>query len=897
MHGINIHSSNILENTKKVNEVNHFQRGAEYLKADFHLHTKSDKEFKTSITDENEFIEKYIDELKKKGISIGAITNHNKFNREEFKLLRDAAIKENIFLLPGVELSIKDGRRGLHALVIFSYEDCENIESNLSKIDAFLHSAFGVNPRFDRDRNPSRCKIDLDKTIEILQELGCHYFIVLAHVDHECGFFHEFKGGRIMDFLKKGYFRNQILACQGANGSSKNKFLNDWVKNVVKETGKPERNYIPAFISASDPKSIEQVGNKYSYLKIGDFSFDAIRFSLINHEVRVRNEPLEYTYPRITRLLVETPHLMSNIDVRLNNDMTDLIGIRGSGKSAFVETIRYALGLDAKEDSEYKENLVNHAIGPGGKIVLEVQTSTQNYIIERIINERPKVYRDGEYIPDLLPSSIFRVIYYGQKDIQKQSMERGTQIELIDQFIVEDLRHLHEKIDEKETEIKKALKRSSELQEQVDKENYYKTKKASLDDKIHTFEKLKIAEKLKKEANFKKDEVLLNKIDSSLDNSTNYISAFKDKITNEFSFISSITSEENPSIFNSIKENLENLITIWLEKIQELENAEGKFSDKVKQLQSKFIEEKNKVEEEVARIKREINVTEVSLDDYGKHIQEIEELKLKISEIEEYKKETIVVEKQKKILYSSLQDLWHQQWSIRERKKEEINSSQELVQIDIKYKQSKKSYEEFLIEFFKGSRLKSEKLQKLTQIFTDNIEIFNSLGDKEKLQSVGFTDNEWTKFKEKIFESEAEFCLFRVPDLIEIKYKGKCIQNLSLGQRASALLMLLLTQENIPVIMDQPEDDLDNQTIYEGLIKRIVELKGKRQIIFATHNPNIPVLGDCEKIIVFTNETNKIETEYGSIDRVQIQKKIVDIMEGGEEAFNRRKNIYNQWIV
>lgn len=220
-----------------------------------------------------------------------------------------------------------------------------------------------------------------------------------------------------------------------------------------------------------------------------------------------------------------------------------------------------------------------------------------------------------------------------------------------------------------------------------------------------------------------------------------------------------------------------------------------------------------------------------------------------------------------------------------------------MVHIDIKYKQSKKSYEDFIIEFFKGSRLKFDKLQRLTQVFTDNIELFNSLEDREKFQLVGFTENEWVKFKEKIFDSEADFCLFRVPDLIEIKYKEKYIQNLSLGQRASALLMLLLTQENIPVIMDQPEDDLDNQTVYEGLIKRILELKGKRQIIFATHNPNIPVLGDCEKIIVFTNEADKVETESGSIDKIKIQKKIVDIMEGGEEAFTRRKNIYNQWIV
>jgi len=673
--------------------------------------------------------------------------------------------------------------------------------------------------------------------------------------------------------------------------------LNNWVKEVAKETDKPERNYVPAFISASDPKSIEQVGNKYTYLKLGDLNFDAIRFSLVNHEIRVKNELSEINHPRITRLLIETRLSMSSIDISLNSNMTNLIGIRGSGKSAFIEAIRYALELNPKEDSEYKENLINHVVGAGGKIVLEVQNSTQSYRIERIFNEKPKVYRDNEYKPDLLPSSIFRVIYYGQKDIQKQSMERGTQIELIDQFVEENLRHVQEKIDEKETGIKNILKKSDALQEQIDREGYYKERKAALDDKICTFKQMKIAEKLQKEANFKKDEVLLQKINSSLSNSKNHIYSFKEKITTEFSFLTYITSEENPTIFNSIRDSLEELKVTWLKEIKNIENAEENSSEIIKQLENNFIEEKINVEEEIAKIKREINVTEVSPDDYGNYIQEIEEIRLKILEIEKYKSEIIEVERQKNILYSGLQDLWHQQWSIREQKKEEINSSQELVHIDIKYKQSKKYYEDFMINFFKGSKLRVEKLQKLTQIFSDNIELFNSLENKEKFLPVGFTENEWTKFKEKISESEAEFCLFRVPDLIEIKYNEKCIQNLSLGQRASALLMLLLTQENIPVIMDQPEDDLDNQTIYEGLIKRIITLKGKRQIIFATHNPNIPVLGDCEKVIVFSNETDKIKTEFGSIDKVQIQKKIVGVMEGGEEAFNRRKNIYNQWIV
>ena len=97
-------------------------------------------------------------------------------------------------------------------------------------------------------------------------------------------------------------------------------------------------------------------------------------------------------------------------------------------------------------------------------------------------------------------------------------------------------------------------------------------------------------------------------------------------------------------------------------------------------------------------------------------------------------------------------------------------------------------------------------------------------------------------------------------------------------------------------MIDQPEDDLDNQTIYEEVIKEIVKLKPRMQFIFATHNANIPVLGESEKVIAceFDNGVS-IELKDGSIDTPSIQKAIVSIMEGGKNAFNRRKEIYNIW--
>ena len=116
-------------------------------------------------------------------------------------------------------------------------------------------------------------------------------------------------------------------------------------------------------------------------------------------------------------------------------------------------------------------------------------------------------------------------------------------------------------------------------------------------------------------------------------------------------------------------------------------------------------------------------------------------------------------------------------------------------------------------------------------------------------------------------------------------------------QRASALIVFLLAQkDNDILIIDQPEDDLDNQTIYDEVIKEILKLKGEMQFIFATHNANIPVLGDSECIVACNFEDcTQIEINEGTIDTPSIQKSIVSIMEGGKDAFNKRKNIYNIW--
>lgn len=109
------------------------------------------------------------------------------------------------------------------------------------------------------------------------------------------------------------------------------------------------------------------------------------------------------------------------------------------------------------------------------------------------------------------------------------------------------------------------------------------------------------------------------------------------------------------------------------------------------------------------------------------------------------------------------------------------------------------------------------------------------------------------------------------------------------------MILFILTQEdNDLIIIDQPEDDLDNQIIYEEVISTIKKKKVKNQFIFATHNANIPVLGDAE-CIISAQYDDRINLDIGNIDYSTTHKKIIDIMEGGSEAFEKRKLIYTNW--
>mgnify|MGYP006297162981 CR=1 FL=1 len=127
---------------------------------------------------------------------------------------------------------------------------------------------------------------------------------------------------------------------------------------------------------------------------------------------------------------------------------------------------------------------------------------------------------------------------------------------------------------------------------------------------------------------------------------------------------------------------------------------------------------------------------------------------------------------------------------------------------------------------------------------------------------------------------------------------GKNLSELSPGERGTVLLIfyLIISRNTIPLVIDQPEENLDNETVYNVLVPCIREARSKRQIVIVTHNPNLAVVCDADQVIHCEMEKidqkNKITYSCGAIENPKINKALINILEGTRPAFNNRGNKY-----
>jgi ABC-type cobalamin/Fe3+-siderophores transport system ATPase subunit len=868
-----------------------FKNGSTWVRADFHLHTRSDKEFKYDGED-NQFISDYIHALKTANIHVGVITNHNKFNQDEFKALRKKGRNEDIFILPGVELSINDGENGIHTLIVFS-EDW--IGNGNDYINQFLNVVFAGKVADEYQCENARSNYNLLETIKRLEEFHRDFFLVFAHVEQRSGLWKELGGSRIIDLgVNEAFIRRTAAFQKVRTHKVEHRGCRSSVKSWLKD-------WYPAEVEGSDCKSINEVARgEPCYLKIGEFTFEAVKYALLDHNNRVSKEILQNNHSHISEISFEGG-VLDGKTISFSPELNCLIGIRGSGKSSILEALRYVTDIpfgDKALDKEYKNGLVRHTLGSGGKIIIRAKDRRgQEYEIRRILNERPDVYVNNNLKPgiSIRETIIYKPIYFGQKDLS--STGDGFEKDLVEKLLGEKLDGIRERIEIQRQIVSEALEQLKKLSNVEEKKEEWKEKKQDAEFKLNFYKKHGVEEKLQKQVDFetdsRKSEQITSFVQRYLIDLNEFVSRYEDELKNYRLY----KSEQNEDFFRDFF-NLYDTVLRTFEILKTSLN-DGKVGlARLNEKRLAFEQTKQGLKEEFAEIERKIaeelkaqGVSAIFPNEFLQLRKTVDQAQQMLELLNKQHDRRDEVYKTLQIELSKLNDLWHEEFRFIQSALSRINDKQAALQIRVEFKGDKETYVNFLKEVFRGSRIRDPIFKNIIDHFVDISSIFKDMDAVKSL--IG---NSATVFEEYFNNNLQSLLTWQVPNRFIIEYRGKDLKHHSLGQRASALILFVLSQrDNDIIIIDQPEDDLDNQTIYEDVIKLIRDLKQDTQFILATHNANFPVLGDAEQIVACRYSDEKIEIDEGSIDCPELQNAIIGIMEGGLEAFAKRKEIYQIW--
>ncbi|NLI41207.1 MAG: AAA family ATPase [Caldisericales bacterium] len=863
-----------------------FVHGSRWVRADFHLHTRRDKEFNYSGS-ENDFVVRYISALEQADIRVGVIANHNKFDRNEFKTLRKAARQKDIYLMPGVELSVEDGRNGIHTLIVF-HEDWIDNRENADHINNFLGVTFSGQVNYEHHN--ARSNHALLETIRELDKFAKAYLLVFAHVEDDSGFWGALDGGRITELGKNELFCLHTAAFQKV----RTRDLRDKVKGWL-------GGWYPSEVEGSDPKSLDEIGRgEPTFIKIGAFTFEAVQFSLKPETNRLSDKVIAKQPHSWIRSIAFQGGILDGKCFNLSNEMNCLIGIRGSGKSAVLECLRFALELPLPESSEeldlkYKQDLVRFALGSGGKVVVEVEDAQGRlYEIRRILNERADVYFDGELRPGVrIP--LQNPLFFGQKELVKRG--EGSERELVERLLGSKLDVVRRDIEAQRQRVLDVLMNLDKLKNLDALEQEYTSKKKDTEFRLELFRKFGVEQQLKRQVEFNADVTHAHRIVDAAESFIRSLDGFLQEQESELAVQPKLESKENSdiiaeisAIFDRIRQapaHARQILQAARNDIQALRSKLAELERRREALKDDFAAIERKLSEHL----RQAGSLNIRPDDFVKLNAELQKVNLSLAEVDKSRSRKNALKDDLLIELKRLSDLWHQEFKVIELEINKLNASQTALRIIPLYKGDKTAFLKELQNHFRGSKLREATLKEVLDSHADFISVYealdsicNRLGDSGDL------------FRRYFNEAKDSLLTWQVPNLFQIEYHGKELREHSLGQRATALILFILSQhDNDVIVIDQPEDDLDNQTIFEDVIKIVRELKKKIQFIFATHNANFPVLGDAEQVGACSFAGKNADIQVGSIDDPGIQQAIVSIMEGGQEAFARRKEIYQLW--
>ncbi|GAA8825072.1 gamma-glutamylcyclotransferase [Helicobacter pylori] len=848
-------------------------KGSSWHKWDLHVHTPHTHLNKAYQCSEEDFIQK----LCTSEIDCIGLTNYFKFDEKEFDLkekIEERGIK--VFYNLEVRLDYQNNKDDcLDFHIIFSDEvSSDGIKKFLSNMKA---NVCGIEKKLaDLEKDDfKKAVVNFDQLLECLEQESLNLM-----------------GKYLLGFLSRGHGTSRSSSNYEKiakkshfliHSSSKQENLKEDRKSWLKEN-KP-------LLQSSDAHKEDLIGKKYTWIK-AEKTFEGLKQIIYEPETRVsidEKKPQDPLYKidcvrlcfdgevKITNEKGDAPFCYAGFDQKLyfSPNFTCVIGGRGSGKSTLLQLIASKL-YDKSLVKGLKHETIQKCIEiqPDTDIVDSVEYLAQNEVEEFATN----VSKFTEAIFNRIDSKSSGNL----KELENQIIEN---IKKFDEQITywQEKTKLEEQLKNREKERKKSQNIIDTFTDEdyLDKrEKLQENHKALIDLKQSKEVVLTFIEKLKRVVNFESKENMEEK--NSYDKVYNQL---KQNICKE---LEEIDKNIKNGCFDSDDKNIEKLEV----KQQTLRQEIGE-----------FLKEKGVIDENIGDLER----ANCQLADIEK---EITDLKRKIEEITNKIKGFSYEDIDKNI--EEFKDQINKELSKINSAFEEISKKhkEEVKLITIKCRLNEDIFEGVFEDFDKlvDKGFNIQRHQSKIKEYLKEIELKDTIG----MQHAGFIEkldglivNKKAAFYETmkdIFDREIHFQIYRLLILkhlrnvekykiFEVCYDKRALNETSFGQKCTAVLVVLLSLGNNPIIIDEPEAHLDSALIANYLVTLIKKQKQKRQIIFATHNANFVLNADAEQIIQLKNENNKIVAQSFMIESDDYKEDLLKL-EGGEKAFKDRERKY-----
>lgn len=847
-----------------------------------------------------------VDKAVELGVSVLAITDHN--DVASVPAFRAAAKDKPVHVFPGFELASSEG---VHVLCIYPPDTSQD------QLRHYLGQCGVTTP----GSSSALCNMSFTDLIATVREQGG--VTIAAHVTGDRGLFTTLQGQARV----RAWRCDDLLAIQ-IPGPVED--LPQEYRAIVENTNPDYRRAHPAeerlalaVVNAKDVTTPADLEDRAAtcWIKMSEVSIEGLRQAFLDPGSRIRLNPKEGKLaPEEHAELVSIAWqggFLDDASVQLNPNLNVLIGGRGTGKSTIVESIRAVLGLKPIGDEALKahEGILRHVLRSGTKISLRVRMhwpALREYTIERTLPNPPVVKDQGGEVSNLTARDVLpRAEVYGQHEISELTKSPEKLTRLLDRFVERDAAApqrkstLGRELEKSRTDILNTRRELAQIAERL-------AALPGLEETLKRFQEAGLEDRLKEQSLLVREERILNSIPERLSAFRDCLEAFTRGVPIDRTSLSPKALEELPgkeilARLNAVFEALDrDLATI----VKSLEDALARADRGVDEVRTAWNTRKQEVQAAYEKILRELQKSRVDGEEFIRLRRQIEELRpLREAEQQAKRLEKEQGERRRNLL-AQWEDFKAEEFRRIDRAAKNVSRKlHERVQVDVTAAGDREPLFRVLRDEV-GGRL-SEAIETLRGVADLSLPRFVDAartGAGELTKAFGIPPAQ----AERIAKIKPEVLLrieeLELPPTTAIKLNTappgeppvwQTLEELSTGQKATAVLLLLLLESDAPLIVDQPEDDLDNRFITEGIVPRMRAEKQRRQFVFSTHNANIPVLGDAELIVGLTASGEadggcaRIAAKHvGSIDAQSVRELVEEILEGGKEAFERRRRKY-----